>query len=185
MSNENEKKNVETDVASISEGLSEVPADSRPLPTEAKTPIGDAPAESPALARKAVSLAPQTSGNYVFSNRTHMELLFSDLGFALGEGRSDPLVFSPYETKDLEEEGFEAADILKSKNLRKFIQSGKMKQGLLEEKDKLPETTLFSRYPHLGDDVMQQSIPFAGEYFKKYNKFVEDEAARVKLTEIK
>jgi len=121
----------------------------------------------------------ETSKELVLSNRTHFELLFSDLGFATPDGRFDPLVLLPYETRDLELEGFSRDDLRKSKNLRNFIASAKVKFGGLDkEGDKLPETTIYNSVFRNGDVQGPVSIPFQGEYFVKWSEFVKKENDR-------
>lgn len=124
-----------------------------------------------------------SSGNYIFANRTHFELIFSDLGFASPGDKFDPLIMAPYEERDLEKEGFEPKEILKSKNLRNFIASGKIKHGPLKEEDKLPDTTLFANHRNMGD-APAFSIPFQGHYFELYQKFVNAEKRRYERAEV-
>lgn len=124
-----------------------------------------------------------SSGNYIFANRTHFELIFSDLGFASPGDKFDPLILAPYEERDLEKEGFEPKEILKSKNLRNFIASGKIKHGPLKEEDKLPDTTLFANRRNMGD-APAFSIPFQGHYFDLYQKFVNAEKRRYERAEV-
>ena len=124
-----------------------------------------------------------SSGKYIFANRTHFELIFSDLGFASPGDKFDPLILGPYEQRDLEKEGFEPKEILKSKNLRNFIASGKIKHGPLKEEDKLPDTTLFANRRNMGD-APAFSIPFQGHYFELYQKFVNAEKRRYERAEV-
>lgn len=120
----------------------------------------------------------ETSGELIVSNRTHFEILFSDLGYKSPDGRYDPLILPPYSSKDLELEGFTKEDLKRSKNLRNFIASGKVKLGELEDKDKLDDTTLHASIFRNGNLTGQVSIPFQGEYFKRWTEFVEKENNR-------
>ena len=126
----------------------------------------------------------QTSGELIISNRTHFEILFSDLGYKSPDGRFDPLILPPYSQKDLELEGFTKEDLKRSKNLRNFIASGKVKLGKLEEKDKLDDTTLHASVFRSGNITGQVSIPFQGEYFKRWTEFVEKENNRYRRSRL-
>lgn len=125
-----------------------------------------------------------TSGELVFSNRTHFELIFSDLGFPSPGDKFDSLRFAAYQERDLEKEGFTSDQVIRSKNLRNFIASGKMKHGKLEEKDKLPENTKFASIRNLGSDVTSIGVKFTGHYFDLYQKFVAKEKQRYKRAEV-
>jgi len=119
-----------------------------------------------------------SSGDLVFSNRTHYELVFSDLGFPSPGHKFDPLIFKPYQQRDLEVEGFTSEQVISSKNLRNFIAAGKMKHGPLTEKDKLSEDTKFAAVRNLGQDVTTIGIKFTGHYFDLYTKFCAKEKLR-------
>jgi len=118
-----------------------------------------------------------SSGELTFSNRTHFELIFNDLGYESKDGKFDPLIFKPYETKDLEMEGFERKDVVKSKNLRNFIHAAKIKHGkLAQDSDKLPDTTLFGSVRRNGDITKgQQSIPWHDTYSTAWETFIAKE----------
>jgi len=126
----------------------------------------------------------ESSGKLIFSNRTHFELVFSDLGFPSPGDKFDPLVFTPYEERDLEAEGFTFEQIRKSMNMRNFVASGKIKHGKLEEGDKLPEDTKFGSIRNLGGDVTSIGVKFSGHYFKLYMDFIAKEKARFNKGEV-
>jgi hypothetical protein len=125
-----------------------------------------------------------STGTLIFSNRTHFELVFSDLGFPSPGDKFDPLIFKPYQERDLEKEGFTSDQIIGSKNMRNFIASGKMKHGKLEERDKLPENTKFASIRNLGNDVTSIGIKFTGHYLKLYQDFVAKEKRRYSRPEV-
>lgn len=133
----------------------------------------------PVVEKKAVvnPLEIETNGELTFSNRTHFELVFSDLGFEAQNGSFDPLVILPYSVRDLEKEGFTKQQVVKSKNIRNFIASGKLMWGVMSEADKLPENTKFAAVRNLGAEAAAK-VKFSGQYFDKWEKFVALERSR-------
>ena len=74
-------------------------------------------------------------GDIVISNRMRTTLLITSV--SLGDNKV--LTFAPYGTINMTALGFTAKDIVTGKNfaaLRKFIASGSLKEGVLEEEDK-------------------------------------------------
>lgn len=168
--------------------VKETPAPVEVLTSVAKAPVvpvvsvPGVPAASPVVPvveKKAVvnPLEFETNGELIFSNRTHFELVFSDLGFEASNGSFDPLVILPYTVRDLEKEGFTKQQVVKSKNIRNFIAAGKLMWGTMTEADKLPENTKFAAVRNLGAEAAAK-VKFSGQYFDKWEKFVALERSR-------
>lgn len=90
----------------------------------------------------------KTTGKLIISNTTNGEIIFGDLGYTAKDGRFDPLLLMPFETRDLEIDGFTIDELKKSKNFRGFLQKKWVKFGVLEEEHKVKFATISDKIQH-------------------------------------
>lgn len=126
----------------------------------------------------------QDIGKYVFSNRSRNLLVFADLGFEDKQGKFSGLEFEPYQTRDLVAEGFEPADILQSKDLRKLIQNGYIMLGEMREGDRIPDTSVSAVLGGFDISKGDVQVPVHSEYYDKYLEFCAKEERSFKNAEL-